>query len=114
MTPPRARCFAASWRATAGRRHEADDGKAGLTRLTEFVPQVVLPVLVMPEMDGFEFLVEVGNREALRSLPVRAPMSVEPRSVLTSDGCETFSDTDRQSTGPRPGRRHDDLYDSLR
>ncbi|HEY3446552.1 MAG TPA: response regulator, partial [Myxococcales bacterium] len=49
---------------------EADNGKAGLTRLTEFVPQVVLLDLMMPGMDGFEFLAEVRNQEALRSLPV--------------------------------------------
>jgi CheY-like chemotaxis protein len=46
---------------------EAANGREGLARLAEAVPDLVLLDLLMPEMDGFEFLEElrrggVGNR----------------------------------------------------
>lgn len=42
---------------------EAQNGRYGLKRLAESIPEVILLDLMMPEMDGFEFL------EAIRSTP---------------------------------------------
>jgi CheY-like chemotaxis protein len=49
---------------------EADNGRAGLERLGEAPPGLILLDLMMPEMDGFEFLVELRKAEAWRMIPV--------------------------------------------
>jgi len=49
---------------------EAPDGRAGLDRLAERLPSLILLVLLMPEMDGFEFLAELQSRPEWRSIPV--------------------------------------------
>jgi CheY-like chemotaxis protein/anti-sigma regulatory factor (Ser/Thr protein kinase) len=49
---------------------EAGDGQAALERLREGTPGVILLDLMMPVMDGFEFLVERGREEAWRRIPV--------------------------------------------
>jgi CheY-like chemotaxis protein len=41
-----------------------------LTRLEEAQPDVIILDLMMPEMDGFEFLVEMRSRAAWRDIPV--------------------------------------------
>ena len=41
---------------TAGRSIEAENGRVGLERLAERPPDLILLDLMMPEMDGFEFL----------------------------------------------------------
>jgi PAS domain S-box-containing protein len=48
---------------------EAADGREALDRLTAR-PSLVLLDLLMPAMDGFEFLAEFRQREAFRSVPV--------------------------------------------
>jgi len=48
----------------------AENGRAALERLSEGVPSVILLDLMMPEMNGFEFLEELGRREEWRSIPV--------------------------------------------
>jgi signal transduction histidine kinase/CheY-like chemotaxis protein len=49
---------------------EADNGRAGLDRLRETVPGVVLLDLMMPEMDGFDFVAAVRAEAAWRSVPI--------------------------------------------
>jgi CheY-like chemotaxis protein len=49
---------------------EADNGRAALERLRESAPGVVLLDLMMPEMDGFDFVAAVRADPAWRSLPI--------------------------------------------
>jgi PAS domain S-box-containing protein len=49
---------------------EATDGREALTRLSKRKPGLILLDLLMPEMDGFEFLAELQQREEGRSVPV--------------------------------------------
>ena len=49
---------------------EADNGRVALERLGERVPGAILLDLMMPEMDGFEFLSALHEREAWRHIPV--------------------------------------------
>ena len=65
-------------RASLGRRlreegwsvAEAENGRAALARLAEGPADLVLLDLIMPEMDGFEFLDELRRTEAGRRTPV--------------------------------------------
>jgi CheY-like chemotaxis protein len=49
---------------------EAVNGRDALDRLAEGLPDLILLDLLMPEMDGFEFLDEVRGRPAWRTIPV--------------------------------------------
>src|SRR5437870_9435634 len=49
---------------------EAENGRVALERLRDVSPSVVLLDLMMPEMDGFEFVAELRRHEAWRALPV--------------------------------------------
>jgi adenylate cyclase len=49
---------------------EAGNGRAGLERLAEGIPDVIVLDLMMPEMDGFEFLEELHRRADWREIPV--------------------------------------------
>ena len=49
---------------------EAENGRVGLTRLAEKVPDVILLDLMMPEMDGFEFIAELRRTPEGRRIPV--------------------------------------------
>ena len=49
---------------------EAEHGRAALERGAERVPDLVLLDLMMPEMNGFEFLEALRAREAWRAVPV--------------------------------------------
>jgi CheY-like chemotaxis protein len=49
---------------------EAANGREALDRLAEGLPDLILLDLLMPEMDGFEFLDEVRRRTAWRNVPV--------------------------------------------
>ena len=49
---------------------EAPHGRSALDRMAERVPDLVLLDLMMPEMNGFEFLEVLREREAWRSVPV--------------------------------------------
>jgi PAS domain S-box-containing protein len=46
------------------------NGRAALEQLAAHKPELILLDLLMPEMDGFEFLAELGKQEAWRSIPV--------------------------------------------
>jgi CheY-like chemotaxis protein/anti-sigma regulatory factor (Ser/Thr protein kinase) len=49
---------------------EADNGRIGLERLAEVLPDVIVLDLMMPEMDGFEFLEELRRHAEWRGIPV--------------------------------------------
>ncbi|MDH3498461.1 MAG: response regulator, partial [Gemmatimonadota bacterium] len=49
---------------------EAENGRRALARVAEATPALVLLDLMMPEMDGFEFLEALRARAPWRSIPV--------------------------------------------
>jgi GAF domain-containing protein/CheY-like chemotaxis protein len=49
---------------------EAENGRAALERMAESVPHLILLDLMMPEMDGFQFLDQVRTDERWRSIPI--------------------------------------------
>jgi CheY-like chemotaxis protein len=49
---------------------EAENGRAALDRLRAVAPSVVVLDLMMPEMDGFEFVAEFRRHEAWRTIPI--------------------------------------------
>jgi CheY-like chemotaxis protein len=49
---------------------EATNGRTGLAALREQLPALIILDLMMPEMDGFQFLDEIRKREDWRSIPV--------------------------------------------
>jgi signal transduction histidine kinase/DNA-binding response OmpR family regulator len=49
---------------------EAEDGRKGLNRLAQERPDLILLDLMMPEMDGLQFLAEMRKNEAWRTIPV--------------------------------------------
>jgi hypothetical protein len=49
---------------------EAENGRIGLERVAEFSPRLILLDLMMPEMDGFEFVEELRRREQGERTPV--------------------------------------------
>jgi signal transduction histidine kinase/CheY-like chemotaxis protein len=48
----------------------AANGRLALDRVRESVPELILLDLMMPEMDGFEFIAHLRENEAWRSIPV--------------------------------------------
>ena len=88
---------------------EAENGRVGLERVAAHPPAVVLLDLMMPEMDGFEFL------EAMRSAP---GTSRPPVVVITA---KELTDADRQRLNggvtrvlQKSGRNGDDLIAEVR
>ena len=63
---------------------EAEDGRAALAAVAVRRPDLILLDLLMPEMDGFEFLEELRKEEANRSIPI---------VVIT---CKTIAAEDRR------------------
>ena len=49
---------------------EAANGRLALDRVREAVPDLILLDLMMPEMDGFEFIAHLRENEAWRAIPV--------------------------------------------
>jgi CheY-like chemotaxis protein len=49
---------------------EAENGRVALERMNQKKPELILLDLMMPEMDGFEFLEEIRKREDWRAIPV--------------------------------------------
>jgi CheY-like chemotaxis protein len=49
---------------------EAENGRVALERMAERRPDLILLDLMMPEMDGFQFLEEIRKREEWHSIPV--------------------------------------------
>jgi adenylate cyclase len=49
---------------------EAQNGRVALERLIRALPDLIILDLIMPEMDGFEFLVELRKQPAFKTVPV--------------------------------------------
>ncbi len=49
---------------------EAENGRVALQRMAELQPGVILLDLMMPEMDGFDFVVELRKHPQWRTIPV--------------------------------------------
>jgi signal transduction histidine kinase/CheY-like chemotaxis protein len=49
---------------------EAENGRAALERLAQRTPQLIVLDLMMPEMDGFEFVAELRKTSAWQDIPV--------------------------------------------
>ncbi len=74
-----------------GVRH-ASNGVEGLEALKVRRPDVILLDLMMPEMDGFEFLREIRNNESYRDIPV----IVVTAKTLTEEDRGFLSETAQQ------------------
>jgi CheY-like chemotaxis protein len=66
---------------------EAANGEEGLERVSEAPPHVILLDLMMPEMDGFEFIARLRRLESSRNIPVvvitAKELTAEDRGRLT-------------------------------
>ena len=66
---------------------EARNGRVALKRLREGIPALILLDLLMPEMDGFEFVTELRRHEEWRNIPVvvitSKDLSAEDRQRLS-------------------------------
>jgi signal transduction histidine kinase/DNA-binding response OmpR family regulator len=60
---------------------EAENGREGLRILEQSVPELVLLDLMMPEVDGFQFLEELHRNETMKHVPVIVLTS----KILTSE-----------------------------
>ncbi len=49
---------------------EAENGRVALERVAQAQPDLIFLDLIMPEMDGFEFLIELRNNPAFKAVPV--------------------------------------------
>jgi PAS domain S-box-containing protein len=49
---------------------EAENGRAALEQVARHKPELILLDLILPEMDGFEFLIELRKNEAWQTIPV--------------------------------------------
>jgi hypothetical protein len=49
---------------------EAENGRVALANVAEHAPSLILLDLMMPVMDGFEFVMEMRKRNASRAIPI--------------------------------------------
>jgi CheY-like chemotaxis protein len=49
---------------------QAQNGRVALERVAERIPDLILLDLMMPEMDGFEFIAQLRQKETWRGIPV--------------------------------------------
>lgn len=49
---------------------EAENGRTGIEKLEERLPSAILLDLMMPEMDGFQFVETVRNHKKWRTIPI--------------------------------------------
>ena len=61
---------------------EARNGREGIQRLNDQLPSLILLDLMMPEMDGFDFVAELQKRSEWRSVPV---VVVTAKSITQAD-----------------------------
>jgi signal transduction histidine kinase/CheY-like chemotaxis protein len=71
---------------------EAENGRVALVRLAEARPDIIMLDLMMPEMDGFEFLVEMRSRAEWRDVPV---LVVTAKDLTTEEQSRLNGDVER-------------------
>ena len=49
---------------------EAEDGQVGLTKALQIKPDLIITDILMPVMDGYQFLQEVRQTEPLQAIPI--------------------------------------------
>ena len=78
---------------------EAENGQLGLARFAEARPDAIILDLMMPEMDGFEFLEEIRRRPEWPDTPVvvvtSKDLTVEDRNRLNGGVERIIQKTDR-------------------
>jgi signal transduction histidine kinase/DNA-binding response OmpR family regulator len=84
---------------------EAENGRVALDRLAVAHPDLVLLDLMMPEMDGFEFIEEVHRHEETRHLPVIVLTAAD----LNEEGHHRLNSGIRRIVRKRPGGREEIL-----
>jgi adenylate cyclase len=81
---------------------EAENGRIALARLDEARPDAIILDLIMPEMDGFEFLEELRSRAEWRGIPVvvvtSKDLTAEDRSRLNGGVERIIQKTGRDET----------------
>ena len=86
---------------------EAANGRVALERVRESVPDLILLDLMMPEMDGFEFVAELRKNDAWRSIPVvvvtAKDLTPEDRQRLEGNVREVFQKGELQPRGAGRG-----------
>ena len=74
---------------------EAEHGETGLARVAESPPDLIVLDLMMPVMDGFEFLIRLRRNEASRRIPVivvsAKTLTQEERDRLNGDVDRIFA-----------------------
>src|SRR5262245_25398491 len=88
---------------------QAENGRIGLERLAAAVPDVIVLDLMMPEMDGFEFLAELRSRPDLRDVPV---LVVTAKDLTEDDRCRLNGGVERVIL--KRGSDPDELLSELR
>ena len=88
---------------------EAENGKLGLERLHERMPDLVLLDLMMPVMDGFQFMEQLRRNDEARAVPV----IVLTAKVLTPEEQE-FLDSHTQTVIQKGPHDLEDLLTYVR
>ena len=72
---------------------EAENGKQGLSKAAQYLPDLILTDLVMPEMDGYQMLQELRQQERLKNIKVivsSASVSAGDRQASLEAGADDF------------------------
>jgi signal transduction histidine kinase len=72
---------------------EAVNGRDALTHMSEFQPKLILLDLVMPEMDGFEFIRQIRQNPTLKDIiviAVSAKVFQQTQQEILAAGCNDF------------------------
>jgi CheY-like chemotaxis protein len=88
---------------------EAENGKVALERISEFRPDLVLLDLMMPQMDGFEFIEELRCRPEAADIPV---IVVTAADLSDADAARLSGKVDEIVR--KSGRGLEDIGDELR
>ncbi|MBE9069081.1 response regulator [Leptolyngbya cf. ectocarpi LEGE 11479] len=72
---------------------EAEDGQDGLTKAQSFFPDLIITDLLMPNLDGYEFLRQVRSLAQFQSIPIiaaSAHLSGIDRQAMLDTGFNSF------------------------
>ena len=76
--------------------HEAPNGQVALKQIFENQPALILLDLMMPKMDGFEFLNHLRHNTQWRDIPVVVVTAIDPTTELTADYRKQLNDQVQQ------------------